>query len=365
MPRAAPVPVEREVRLLDLPTHESLRAAHDLTDTGAAVSSGRRLVVVGLRDADRNVGWGECSALNAPTYSPEWADDAFAVLADSDRLDPATHPMAAAAEEMARLDLALRVGGRSLVAHLADGRPTVDRLPMAAVVGLPAATAGRPASVDDLVGDVGRRVDAGARRVKLKVVPGWLGGPVRAVTDAFADLEVQVDANGSLGPDDLDELAGVADRLSAIEQPFTDVDLTRRLAGSCPTPILFDEGTPTAADIRSLVDADLGLGVVLKPPRLGGLGAAAEVLAWCAERGVPTAAGGMLECGLGRHALAAFAALPGLTITGDVSPARQWLAADPWPDLAVTDGEIVVPGEPGVAPLPDLDELDRLTVARY
>ncbi len=329
-------------------------------------------MVVGLRDGDGNEGWGECSALNAPTYSPEWADDAFSVLAEPDRLDAGEHPMAAAAQEMARLDLDLRAAGRCLVDHLADrlggDSPIVASLPLAAVVGLPAADPhGRPASVDDLVAEVATRVADGARRVKLKVVPGWLGGPVRAVSDAFAGLEVQIDANGSLRADDLAELAGVADRLTAIEQPFADADLTSRLAGvlrsTTATPILFDEGTPSADDVRALVDPDLGLGVVIKPPRLGGLAAAVELLAWCAQRGVPASAGGMLECGLGRHALAAFAALPGLTITGDLSPARQWLAADPWPDLEVAGGEVAVPSGPGVAPLPDPETLDRLTVA--
>jgi L-alanine-DL-glutamate epimerase-like enolase superfamily enzyme len=73
----------------------------------------------------------------------------------------------------------------------------------------------------------------------------------------------------------------------------------------------------------------------------------------------------MLESALGRHALAAFAANDGVEITGDVSPSRRWLATDPWPDLKMSDGMIAVPTSPGVAPLPDQDRIEDLTIYRW
>ena len=70
----------------------------------------------------------------------------------------------------------------------------------------------------------------------------------------------------------------------------------------------------------------------------------------------------MLETGLGRRALAAVAGLPGFTLTGDLSPAARWLAADPWQDLTMTDGRITVPTTPGAAPEPDPYVLDRYRI---
>ena len=70
----------------------------------------------------------------------------------------------------------------------------------------------------------------------------------------------------------------------------------------------------------------------------------------------------MLESGLGRHALAAFAGQDAITVTGDLSPASRWLAVDPWPDLAMNEGRIAVPTAAGIAPSPNLDLLDQVTV---
>ncbi len=77
---------------------------------------------------------------------------------------------------------------------------------------------------------------------------------------------------------------------------------------------------------------------------------------------VGASVGGMLECGLGRHALAAIGALDGFSITGDLSPASQWLSEDPWPDIEMVGPDIVVPTTPGVAPPPDQAVLERLTL---
>ncbi len=79
-----------------------------------AGSANRQLVVVRFEDSDGSVGWGECSALNEIGYSNESAMSSFHALTGTRNPDPSKLPMAAAAIEMARLDLRLRKVGQSL-----------------------------------------------------------------------------------------------------------------------------------------------------------------------------------------------------------------------------------------------------------
>ncbi len=313
-------------------------------------------MIVRLTDDDGNEGWGECSALNEPTYTDEWAAGAFDVLSNGDPVDVDQHPMAAAAVEMATLDLTLRIDGASLAAHLGASHA---RVPAGAVVGL--------GSVDETLSAVDELASAGYGRVKLKIVPGGLD-VVTAVRGRFGELELQVDGNGSFSGDHVDTLAGLAEDadLDAIEQPFDpdDLDAAADLIDATDVPVLADEPIDSVEDAEDIFEQGALSGIVVKPPKVGGIGEAIDLVDWATEIGLPLAAGGMLECGLGRHALAAMAAVDGFTITGDLSPARRWLAEDPWPDLAMNDGWIDVPSEPGVAPPPDQDLLDRFTTQK-
>jgi O-succinylbenzoate synthase len=265
-------------------------------------------------------------------------------------------PMAKAALEMAVLDAGCRADAISLAAHLGATRRTV---PAGAAVGLGS------------IGSIAERVAALARdgfgRVKLKIEPGHDLLAVASVREACPSMEVQVDANGSYGPGDLGVLTELAAAgVTAIEQPFPvdDVDSAAALVTAVSVPVIADEGAPSAAEASRLAALGALSGVSIKPPRLGGIGAALDVLDRCVDAGLAATAGGMVEGGLGRHALAAVAAVDGFDLTGDVSPAGRWLAANPWPDLTLTAAGITVPDTPGVAPDPDLDELAAQTI-RY
>ncbi len=362
--------VERvEVRLLALPLVEPFRAAHGTVAT-------RDLAVLAV-DTDRGRGWGECAALPQATYSGEFAADAYRHLAEvvaptlvgstvvsgTPVVDP-RRPMAAAAVEQALLDVRLRTEGRSLAAELgvaADSRT----VPAGAAVGL--------APVAEVVASVDRLADEGFGRVKLKVEPGHDLDVVRAVVQAVGRaVEVQVDGNGSFGPEHVSlliELAAV-DGVTAVEQPFApdDLDSAAELVAAAAIPVVADEAAPDLAAVEQLHRSGALSGVSIKPPRLGGLGPALAVLEACGRLGLAATAGGMIECGLGRRALVALAALDGFDLTGDLSPARRWLGADAWPDLDLSGGRargrLAVPSTPGVAPDPDPDLLDHLTAAR-
>ncbi len=347
-----------EVRLLRLPTRRSLTTAHD-----AAPAPERQLVVVGVETADGVMGWGECSALNAPTYTSEWAADSFNRLSawanGGAPPDNATHPMAFAAIEMAFIDAELRMQGRSLAEHLGATKPTVRA---GATIGL--------LSVADSVATARQLVDAGYRKLKVKIDPSQVDTVPHELTHVFEGrgddpVEVHVDANGSLAQDHLMGLLGLTwHGVSVIEQPFPidRPDLAAELLLGTEAVVTADEAVTTIADARTLLDAGALRGIAIKPPRVGGLATAQALLSWCQDQGVGASLGGMLECGLGRHALAAFGALDGFTITGDLSPAAQWLTADPWPDIEMAGPDIIVPTTPGVAPLPDQELLERLTL---
>jgi len=347
-----------EVRLLGLPTRRALTTAHD-----SAPSPVRQLVVVGIETGDGTNGWGECSALNAPTYTAEWAADSFnrlAAWAEGGALpDATTHPMAFAAIEMALADAELRSQGLSLATSLGATTSTVRA---GATIGL--------LPVAESVATARQLVEAGYRKLKVKIDPSQVDAVPHELTHIFEGrdsdpVEVHVDANGSLTEEHLMGLLGLTwHGVSVIEQPFAidRPDLAAELLLGSDALVTADEAVTNVADAQDLLDAGALRGIAIKPPRVGGIAAAQELLAWCQTNDVGASVGGMLECGLGRHALAALGALDGFTITGDLSPASQWLGEDPWPDIEMAGPDIIVPTTPGVAPPPDHETLERLTL---
>lgn len=328
---------------------------HGTVVTAKGVHRRRPLVmvqVIGHRGTTPVEGWGECAALADTAYDSEDVHRAFGLLQHT--LVPALFdlapptgarlpgpsglevirraapdaPLAFAALEMAVADAHLRAEGRSLADVLGVAGRTV-------AIG---AVLGRVPTVGELVAEVAEAVADGISRVKLKIGPGWDLIPVGAVRDAFPDLLVQVDANGSYHREDADHLAGL-DRfgLLCIEQPLDRHDLAghARLATRLTTPICLDESldSPRAAR-QALADGACSV-VCVKPARLGGLGAALEVVEACTGAGVPLWIGGMYESGYGRGVNATLGALPGFSWPGDLRPAHSYLDLDLVPPPAL------------------------------
>jgi O-succinylbenzoate synthase len=293
---------------------------------------------------------------------------------------------------MAVADTHLRARKQSLAGLLGvEGR----QVEVGAVVGQADTTAA-------LLEAVGALVDRGYRRVKLKIGPQWDVEPVAAVRAAFPDLLLQVDANGAYdspgadgasgldGADDdlwIDGHAGLAggSRLSTrsdllqldpfgllcIEQPFDRSDLAAhaQLARRMATPICLDE----SLDSPQSVNVALAMGacsvVCVKPSRLGGLGAALQVIDRCTSDGVPLWMGGMFESGYARGVITVVGALDGMAWPGDLSPARSYLEDDLVPDPSDPSDPaergsgarlVALPAGPGMGPPPDPDALARL-----
>ena len=337
--------------------------------TSFGTSTDKECVVVRAIGADDAEGWGECTAMEAPRYSGEWNDGAWLVLRD--HVIPATlagqptgvrgHPMAAAAVEMALTDLELRAQGVSLASHL-GGIQT--RVPCGVSLGIEERT-------DDLLELVNRFLDAGYRRVKLKIEPGRDLEPVRAVRAAFPDAPLSVDANAAYTRETSDSLLPLDDlALEYIEQPLPEddllghIELQRRIA----TPICLDETITSSRVARGALELGACRIINVKLGRVGGLAEALRIHDLAREAGVPLWVGGMLETGIGRAANVALASLPGFTLPGDTSASDRYFDHDlTEPFVVDADGTMEVPDGPGlgVAPLPDRLEaavIDRVTV---
>jgi len=320
-------------------------------------------------------GWGECVAMDAPLYSYEYADAAQDVVrrfllprvfAAGDvtagqigsLLEPIKgHPMAKAAVEMAVLDAELRQAGVSLATFFGATR---DRVPSGVSVGI-------MPSVAELLDVVGRFLDEGYVRIKLKIEPGWDVEPVRAVRERFGDeLLLQVDANTAYTLGDARQLARLDPfGLLLIEQPLAEDDLRghAELSRLIATPVCLDESVTSA---RAAADA-IALGacriINVKPGRVGGYLEARRIAAIAAASGLPVWCGGMLETGIGRRANAALAACPEFTLPGDVSASGRFYARDITTPFVLDDGHIRVPTGPGIGVDIQQDALDEFTTS--
>jgi O-succinylbenzoate synthase len=340
--------------------------------TSFGVQTSRDVLLVHVV-SDESEGWGECVALAAPVYSSEYVDGTHSVLRDYlvPRLlaqpavtarsvaptlaDVLGHRMAKAALETAVLDAELRAHGMSFGTYIGAVRTEVEC----------GVSVGIAESIDLLLEEVGEYVEAGYRRIKLKIEPGSDIDPVRAVRETFgADLPLQVDANtaydASTSPrlEALDEFG-----LLLIEQPFAEDDLHQHavLARRMRTPICLDESIVSARAAADAVRLGACSIINVKAGRMGGYLESVRVHDVCDALGVPVWCGGMLETGIGRAANVALAALPNFRLPGDTSASDRYYAEDITEPFVLQDGMLPVPTSPGMGVEPRLDLLESLT----
>lgn len=327
----------------------------------------RRDVLLVRAVTDQAEGWGECVALAEPVYSPEYVDGAAEVLERflvprvfeggvvtaetvAEVLAPVKgHKMAKAALETALLDAQLRARGESLGSYLGA---VTDRVPAGVSVGI-------QDTIPALLDEVGRFLDQGYRRIKLKIEPGWDVEPVRAVRERFGDVPLQVDANCAYLLTDAAHLRRLDDfDLLLIEQPLAEDDLRQHavLARSLATPICLDESIVSAASAADAIALGACQIINIKPGRVGGYLESRRIHDLARAHGVAVWCGGMLETGIGRAANVALAAMPGFVLPGDTSASDRYYATDLTEPFVLDDGHVALPSGPGigVSPLPDL-----------
>ncbi len=175
-------------------------------------------------------------------------------------------------------------------------------------------------SLEQMLAQAAQGVAEGFCCIKLKIgTHDWtrelaLLTQLRAL---YPELEIRVDANGSLPPQEaslrLRELADLA--ISWIEQPLapSQGDALRELIASCPPPlrIALDEsliGLDQHASCDALLDELQPHGLVLKPSLHGGLSGCEQLLHAAKKRGITCWVNSMLESQLGLNLLAEWTA---------------------------------------------------------
>ncbi len=327
----------------------------------------RRLLLVELVDRDGASGWGEVGAFEHPSYTEETLYTARLVIErEVPRLLPGKpaspeeisrtlrairgNPMARAAVEMAGFDLAARVAGVPLSA-LIGGDPSRTAIPSGVALGI-------DHDLDRLQRAAAEAKSQGASRIKLKIEPGWDLEPLSALREALGPgFPLVADANAAYGRESTGELS-LLDPLSLamIEQPLGPLDLVghARLRGEIATPICLDESIRSAHDVATCLALGLRPVINLKPSRVGGYAESLEILALAGREGLGLWIGGMLESSLGRAHLLQLSTHPGVTLPGDVSDPRRYLATDVCGPLAAAgNGGLAVPTSPGIGVEPD------------
>ena len=192
------------------------------------------------------------------------------------------HPMSKAVLETAILDAQLKETGISFGAHLGAVHESV---PAGVSVGI-------MDSLDELLEAVGRYLDEGYLRIKLKIEPGWDIVPVRAVRERFGDdVLLQVDANTAYTLADARHLAKLDPfNLLLIEQPLPEDDLLGHasLAKLITTPVCLDESIESARDAAAAIALGACSVINVKPARVGGYLEARRIHDVAAANGVPS-----------------------------------------------------------------------------
>ena len=325
-------------------------------------------------DGEGVVGWGECASPSDPYYCPETTGTCWHILEDF--LAPAVlgrdwstieeltafyrpvkgNRFAKAGLEMACWDALARSTGVPLHRMLGGTRPEI----------LSGVSLGIESSVDVLFEQIGRYLDEGYRRIKLKIAPGWDVEVVRKVRERHPEILLQVDANSAYTLDDLPTLQALDDfDLLLIEQPLAHDDIIdhARLQAALRTPICLDESIHSAEDARKAIEIGACRIINIKVSRVGGLLEAKRVHDVCQARGIPVWCGGMHEFGIGRAANVAVSSLPGFTLPGDVSGSDKYYAEDIVdPPILARRGAIAMFEGPGLGVEPMLDRIEAQTL---
>jgi O-succinylbenzoate synthase len=359
---------EIELRTIHLPLVRPFR-------TSFGTQTSREVLMVKVTNENGTAGWAECVAMSEPLYSPEYVIGCLdfikrfliPALRDKPSITAEDVPvvlkpflggqMAKAALETAILDAQLKDQGISLAKYLGATKTKVEC----------GVSVGIANNLEALVEEVKSYVDAGYRRIKLKIEPGWDYEAVKTIRQIYPDIPLQVDANQAYSRSDGKLLAKLDEfNLLLIEQPLDEHDILGHamLAKEVKTPICLDESIISLQSAQDALALEATTVINIKPGRVGGYIESKKIHDLCLDKKIPVWCGGMLETGIGRAANLALAALPGFTLPGDTSASSRYFKQDITTPFVMDDGYLTVPTGPGIGVEPDLDFLDEITTAK-
>ena len=337
----------------------------------------RRIILVRVEDADGTEGWGEITCGESPGYSDEWTDSAWVtaekILAPmvagkmfenaADVWDAMKwargHRMAKSGIETACWDLEAKKLGVPLWRHLGGVNQTIEC----------GVSIGIQDNIEQLLEKIQVELDAGYRRIKIKISPTWDYEVIKAVREHFGDILLMGDANSAYTLADLDKLKSLDEfDLMMLEQPLSNEDIIdhAKLQREIKTPICLDEPIRSVDDARKAIELKSGRIINLKNGRVGGHTQAKLIEAVCRENDIPLWCGGMLESGIGRAHNIAISTLAGYTMPGDVSASKRYWhedIIDPAVEVSA-EGTITAPEGPGIGFEIKRDRIVRLTVRK-
>jgi len=343
-------------------------------ETSFGVTQDRHVVLIKV-SSGTHTGYGEVTAAEGPFYSYETWETAWHVLRDY--IIPSVigkemehvgnfaasvqgirgHNMAKAGIETALWDLDAKIRKVPLWKLVGGSRERIDC----------GVSIGIQSSIDKLLAKIEAEINAGYRRIKIKIKPGWDVEIVKQVRAAFPKVPLMGDANSAYTLDDID-LFKKMDRynLMMFEQPlhFEDIIDHAELQKQIETPICLDESIHSAADARKAIEVAACRIINIKLGRVGGYKEVRAIHDLCRDNGVPVWCGGMLESGIGRAHNVALSSMENFSLPGDVSASRRYWDEDiiePAVEVSA-DGQISQRNEPGIGYSVKERLIDDLTV---
>lgn len=346
-------------------------------ETSFGRTTERRILLVEVVDSDGAAGWGEVTCGERPFYNEEWVDCAWLVLRDFAVPRVVGREIAAAAEvgeltaavrghrmalgglEAACWELEARKLGRPLWKHIGGSR---RKIPCGVSIGI-------QSTVGELLDLIADELEAGYRRIKIKIKPGWDVDVVREVRRRFPGIPLMADANSAYTLGDAERLGALDEfGLMMLEQPLGHDELIdhAEMQRQIRTPLCLDECIRTAHHARQATRLGACRVINVKLGRVGGFAEALRVHDVCREAGVPVWCGGMLEAGIGRAHNIALSTLENFSLPGDVSASKRYWARDIIdPPVRVSpDGTITPSDAPGLGFDLDLARIEALTERR-
>jgi O-succinylbenzoate synthase len=267
--------------------------------------------------------------------------------------------MAKASLETACWDLEAKKAGVPLWKHLGGTRKEI----MCGV------SIGIQDSVEQLIEKIRTELDAGYKRIKIKIAPHWDYDVIKRVRAEFGNILLMGDANSAYTLDDVELLKKMDEfDLMMFEQPLPHDDMVdhAKLQKEIKTPVCLDESVKSPEDARKAIELGSCKIINVKLGRVGGHSQAKLVEKVCRENNIPIWCGGMLESGIGRAHNIAMSTLDGFTLPGDVSASKRYWHEDVIePAVEVTaDGTIIAPSKPGIGFEIKTDFIDKVAKRR-
>jgi O-succinylbenzoate synthase len=357
--------MEIELRTIHLPLVRPFR-------TSFGTQTSREVLIVKATNENGTSGWAECVAMSEPLYSPEYVAGCIDLIKRF--LIPALKAKSEIkAEDVANIlkpFLAGQMAKASLETAILDSQLKDQKISLASYLGATKSkvecgvSVGIANNLEALGQEVKSYVDAGYRRIKLKIEPGWDIEAVKYIRNLYPDLPLQVDANQAYSRADGKHLARLDEfDLLLIEQPLDEHDILGHalLAKEVKTPICLDESIISLQSAEDALALKATTIINIKPGRVGGYLESVKIHDLCIKNKIPVWCGGMLETGIGRAANLALAALPGFTLPGDTSASARYFKQDITTPFVMEDGYLTVPNKPGIGVEPDMDFLDSIT----